>query len=84
MLAARMLIWLVLSALDPPSLTKVVSDVQPAVVRVEVLDANDKVLASGSGFFISADGDVVTNRTTLAQKVRAEARVDVLQALSGG
>ena len=33
---------------------------------------------------VFVDGDVVTNRTTLAQKVRAEARVDVLQALSGG
>jgi sulfur carrier protein ThiS len=33
---------------------------------------------------VFVDGDVVHDRKTLAQKLRAEARVDVLQALSGG
>lgn len=33
---------------------------------------------------VFVDGDVVRNRTTLAQSVRAQAHIDVLQALSGG
>ncbi len=33
---------------------------------------------------VFVDGDVVGNRKTLAQTLRAAARVDVLQALSGG
>jgi sulfur carrier protein ThiS len=33
---------------------------------------------------VFVDGEVVKNRTTLAQGVRPEARIDVLQALSGG
>lgn len=33
---------------------------------------------------VFVDGDVVTNRRSLSQSVRPDARVDVLQALSGG
>src|SRR6476620_441978 len=33
----------------------------PAVVRIEVRDAQFRVIAHGSGFFVSADGLVVTN-----------------------
>lgn len=33
---------------------------------------------------VFVDGDVVRNRTTLAQGVGARQRIDVLQALSGG
>lgn len=70
-------------------------DVEAGTVR-EALEAAFAVYPTVRGYLfddtgalrqhvtVFVDGDVVENRRTLAQTVRASAHIDVLQALSGG
>ncbi len=53
------------------ALEEVVDKVRPALVRVIVTDGQDRPISSGAGFFISSDGDVVTN----AHFIRSDAKV---------
>jgi tetratricopeptide (TPR) repeat protein len=45
-------------AIDLPKLTR---EVRPAVVLIEVQNANGQTIGTATGFFISADGTMVTN-----------------------
>jgi len=47
----------------------------PAVVRIEVRDRRSKLVAQGSGFFVSDDGLIVTNYHVIAGAYHAVARL---------
>lgn len=49
------------AASRPVSASDLFEKISPAVVRVRVADQNKRLLGQGSGFFISADGLMVTN-----------------------
>lgn len=52
------------SSSDP--IIELVRKVTPAVVKLQVMDVNGRVIKIGSGFFISADGQLVTNKHVIA------------------
>lgn len=56
------------------SLPALVKRVEPSVLLVQTYADSGKKLAQGSGFFISSEGDVVTNRHVLLGADRAQVR----------
>jgi S1-C subfamily serine protease len=59
----------VLAPLASPALStpEIVSKAKPAVLEVTAYDSSGKPLRFGTGFFISADGDLVTNRHVIEE-----------------
>jgi S1-C subfamily serine protease len=55
-------------ALDP---TRIASDAKPAVVLVSLFDAGGAKAGSGSGFFASTSGKLVTNHHVIEEAARA-------------
>jgi S1-C subfamily serine protease len=57
------------------SLPALVKRIQPAVVTVVGYSANDKVIRLGSGFFVSADGHLITNGHVISGVARAAVKL---------
>jgi tetratricopeptide (TPR) repeat protein len=53
-------------------LTELVKNIQPAVATVVAYDVNGQVASIGTGFFVSKEGDLVTNYHVLFGKFGAE------------
>ena len=59
------------SATPPPNqaslleFRKIASKISPAVISLTVFDSSGKLLRSGTGFFVSADGRLITNWKTV-------------------
>jgi len=53
------------SSLAQESLPEIVKKIEPSIVVITTYDKEDKILGQGSGFFISKNGDVITNRHVL-------------------
>ncbi|MFH0775495.1 MAG: S1C family serine protease, partial [bacterium] len=54
------------STLTQESLPEIVKRVEPSVVVILTYDDKGEALGQGSGFFISQEGDVITNRHVLS------------------
>jgi S1-C subfamily serine protease len=57
--------WSIISlplSLAQSNLTDVIKKIEPSIVVIETFDKDNRPIGLGSGFFISANGDVVTNR----------------------
>ena len=52
-----------------------VKRIEPSVVVILTYDEKGEALGQGSGFFISQDGDVITNRHVLSGAIRAEVKI---------
>ena len=52
----------IMPAATEVDLTQLIKEVEPAVLFIRIYDRNKEPIASGSGFFISSDGEFVTNR----------------------
>lgn len=50
----------------------IVKKVKPSTVVILTYDKDGKPLSQGSGFFISREGDVITNRHVLQEAIKAE------------
>ncbi|TFG37314.1 MAG: tetratricopeptide repeat protein, partial [Candidatus Aminicenantes bacterium] len=50
------------SAMKEEDLSTIVKNIRPSIVVVIAYDNENKVLSQGSGFFVSKEGDIVTNR----------------------
>lgn len=61
LLLAAVLIWTTSNAAQQRDLTDVIRQSVDSVVLVEVRDASDKTIKTGSGFIASSDGRIVTN-----------------------
>jgi S1-C subfamily serine protease len=68
-------------ALGGASLSRIADRVSGSVVKVEALDAQNRVFSLGSGFFVGTDGDIVTCHHVLAGS--AGARVETLDGRKG-
>jgi len=55
-------------------LPKIVKKIEPAIVVVLTYSKEDSAIGEGSGFFISQNGDIITNRHVLADAYRAEVK----------
>jgi tetratricopeptide (TPR) repeat protein len=53
------------ASLAQEALPAIVKKIQPSIVVILTYDIDKKPIAQGSGFFISKDGDVITNRHVL-------------------
>jgi len=62
------------SALAQENLPGIVKKIEPSAVVILTYDKEGKIIAQGSGFFISKNGDIVTNRHVLAGAQRAEVK----------
>jgi len=71
---ALLLFALPLSAAAQKRLPELVKRVLPSIVVVITYDEEGKVLAQGSGFFISRSGDIITSRHVLQGAHRAEVK----------
>lgn len=60
------------TAMPEADLTGLVKNIQPAVATVVAYDANGNVAGIGTGFFISKEGDLITNYHVLFGKFGAE------------
>ncbi len=58
-----------------PNLTALVKKIRPAVVTVVTYDINHEVSGIGTGFFISDQGELITNYHVLAGKFSAEIKM---------
>ncbi|OPY80221.1 MAG: putative serine protease HtrA [Syntrophorhabdus sp. PtaU1.Bin153] len=60
----------------PLSLPALIKETQPSVVTISVLKANGNITALGTGFFVSKDGDIITNRYVIdgASRIRIKTR----------
>jgi len=58
--------------LSQENLSEIVKRVKPSTVVILTYDKDDKALKQGSGFFISREGDVITNRHVLEGAIKAE------------
>src|SRR5438105_2935128 len=56
-------------------LTAFTARTQPSIVLLERLDNWDRVLSSGTGFFISEDGRIATNHHVIERAERLRARL---------
>ena len=54
------------------NLPEIVKKVKPSTVVILTYDKDGKALRQGSGFFISREGDVITNRHVLLEAIKAE------------
>lgn len=63
-----------LPALAQERLPEIVKKIEPATVVILTYDKDGKIIGQGSGFFISKNGDVITNRHVLARAHRAEVK----------
>jgi tetratricopeptide (TPR) repeat protein len=54
------------------SLPQIVRQLEPSLVSIISYDKNDKVLSRASGFFVSADGQIITSRHVTRPGVRME------------
>ena len=57
------------------NLAAIVKRIEPSVVVILTYDKEGKILDQGSGFFISENGDVITNRHVLQGASRAEVTI---------
>ena len=55
-------------------LPEIVKKIEPATVVILTYDNDGKIIGQGSGFFISEEGDIITNRHVLAGAHRAEVK----------
>ncbi len=62
------------STLAQEVLPAIVKKIEPSTVFILTYDMDGKILSQGSGFFISVDGDIVTNRHVLQGANRAEVK----------
>jgi tetratricopeptide (TPR) repeat protein len=62
------------SGMEQESLPVLVKRVEPSIVAILTYNQEGKILGQGSGFFVNAGGDVVTNYHVLHGAVRAEIR----------
>lgn len=60
------------SSLAQENLPAIVKKVEPSTVVILTYDKEGKILGQGSGFFISQNGDIITNRHVLKGASRAE------------
>ncbi len=51
------------------TLTDVAKKIAPAVVHIEILDLSGNLLGTGTGFFVSSDGLIVTNNHVIEEAV---------------
>jgi tetratricopeptide (TPR) repeat protein len=58
--------------LSQENLPEIVKRVKPSTVVILTYDKDEKALKQGSGFFISREGDVITNRHVLEGAIRAD------------
>jgi Tfp pilus assembly protein PilF len=63
-----------LSALAQEKLPEIVKKIEPSTVVILTYDKDGKIIGQGSGFFISEEGDIITNRHVLAGAHRAEVK----------
>lgn len=49
------------SSLVQEDLSAIVKEVQPSVIFIQTYDEKGEIIAQGSGFFVSEEGDVITN-----------------------
>src|SRR5215213_7111423 len=49
-------------------------DLQRAVLKIKAFDSHGKLIRQGRGFFVNAEGDVITNRQVLRDADRVEIR----------
>jgi len=70
------IVWMAMTGhlMAEVNLTKLVSEIRPAVVTVVVNDANHQVTGIGSGFFIDKYGHLITNYHVIDGKYAAEVR----------
>jgi len=61
-------------SLAEDKLPEIVKKIEPSVVVITTYDREGKILGQGSGFFISNDGDVITNWHVLRGANRAEVK----------
>ena len=54
------------------NLPEIVKKVKPSTVVILTYDKDGKALSQGSGFFISREGDVITNRHVIQGAIKAE------------
>jgi Tfp pilus assembly protein PilF len=62
------------SALAQEKLPEIVKKIEPSTVIILTYDKDGKIIGQGSGFFISEEGDIITNRHVLAGAHRAEVK----------
>jgi len=62
------------SSLAQESLPTIVKKIEPSIVVITTYDKEGKILGQGSGFFISKNGNVITNRHVLQGANRAEVK----------
>jgi len=55
-------------------LPQIVKKIAPSIVIILTYDKDGEIIGQGSGFFISSDGNIITNRHVLADANRAEAK----------
>jgi len=63
-----------LPALAQEKLPEIVKKIEPSTVVILTYDKDGKIIGQGSGFFISEEGDIITNRHVLAGAHRAEVK----------
>jgi len=73
------LLFLLVSIIAPchaqEKLPEIIKKVQPSTVLILTYDEDGKVKAQGSGFFISKNGDIITNRHVVEDASRAEIKI---------
>jgi tetratricopeptide (TPR) repeat protein len=74
MVACLSLVVFVGQAWAQEHLATLIRRVKPSVVTVIAYDARGELLQQGSGFFITEDGQLVTNRHVLQESLRAEVK----------
>jgi serine protease Do len=63
-----------ISLMAQENLPAIVKRVEPSTVVILTYDAEEKLIGQGSGFFVSQNGDVITNRHVLLGAVHAEVK----------
>jgi len=73
------LLFLLVSIIAPchgqEKLPEIIKKVQPSTVLILTYDEDGKVKAQGSGFFISKNGDIITNRHVVEDASKAEIKI---------
>jgi S1-C subfamily serine protease len=71
-----LLLRLLPSSVFAETTQEIVAKAKPAVVQIIALDANWAPIKTGTGFFVSADGDLLTNFHVIQGAVHISARTD--------